>query len=140
MVRTRFRWGFTLVELLVVLVILSLLGGLVGPRVMRHLGDAKTKTARLQIEDLGAALDIYRLDIGSYPDTDQGLSALIKAPEGAEGWQGPYLKKTRVPIDPWGNPYRYRAPGEFGEYELISYGADNAEGGEKENADIVSWE
>jgi general secretion pathway protein G len=132
--------GFTLVELLVVLVILGLLGSLVGPQVMKHLGRAKTDTTRLQIEDLGAALDLYVLDVGRYPSTSEGLAALIEAPAGAGNWSGPYLKKERVPLDPWGNPYQYRQPGEHGDYDLFSLGADNAPGGEKDDRDVVSWE
>ena len=131
--------GFTLIELLVVLVILGLLAGLVGPRVMKYLGGAKTDTARLQIEDMSAALDMYRLEVGSYPSSDQGLRALVQDP-GVRGWNGPYLKKDKVPQDPWGNEYHYRYPGQHGEFDLYSLGADGSPGGEKENADINSWE
>ena len=132
--------GFTLIELLVVLVILGLLAGLVGPRVMKYLGGAKTDSARLQIEDLGASLDLYRLEVGSYPTTDQGLDALVSEPDGARGWGRPHLKKNFVPKDPWGNDYEYRVPGENGEYDLFTYGADGTPGGEGEAADVVSWE
>lgn len=131
--------GFTLLEILVVLVILGLLAGLVGPRVLKHLDSSKTKTAMLQIQELGAALDIYRLEVGRYPNTEQSLDALINAPEGLTSWNGPYLKKKVVRMDPWGHEYHYKFPGEFGEYDLFSLGADNNEGGEGENADIVSW-
>lgn len=131
--------GFTLLEILVVLVILGLLAGLVGPRVLKHLDSSKTKTAMLQIQELGAALDIYRLEVGRYPNTEQSLDALINAPEGLNSWNGPYLKKKVVRMDPWGHEYHYKFPGEFGEYDLFSLGADNNEGGEGENADIVSW-
>lgn len=131
--------GFTLIELLVVLVILGLLAGLVGPQVMKYLGGAHTDTARLQIEDLSAALDLYRLEVGRYPTTAEGLDALVEAPSGVTRWNGPYLKKKVVPKDPWGYEYQYRAPGEHGPYDLYSLGADNAEGGEGENQDIVSW-
>jgi general secretion pathway protein G len=136
----RRRGGFSLIELLVVLVILGLLAGLVGPRVMKYLGGAKTDSAKLQIEDLGAALDLYRLEVGSYPTTDQGLDALVNEPEGIAGWNGPYLKKSFVPPDPWGNDYEYRFPGEHGEYDIVSYGADGQPGGEGESGDVVSWD
>lgn len=132
--------GFTLIELLVVLVILGLLAGLVGPQVMKYLGSAKTDSARLQIEDLGASLDLYRLEVGRYPTNEEGLRALVEAPAGVNSWNGPYLKKRIVPDDPWGNEYHYRSPGQHGAYDLYSLGADNAEGGEGENRDIVSWE
>ncbi|BBB26755.1 type II secretion system major pseudopilin GspG [Amphritea japonica] len=131
--------GFTLLEILVVLVILGLLAGLVGPRVLKHLDSSKTKTAMLQIQELGAALDLYRLEVGSYPNTEQGLDALINRPEAANSWNGPYLKKKVIRMDPWGQHYHYKFPGEFGEYDLFSLGADNHEGGEGEKADIVSW-
>lgn len=131
--------GFTLLEILVVLVILGLLAGLVGPRVLKHLGSSKTKTAMLQIEELGAALDLYRLEVGSYPSSEQSLEALIERPEGATSWNGPYLKKNVIRLDPWGQAYHYKYPGENGEYDLYSLGADNSEGGEGENSDILSW-
>jgi len=132
--------GFSLIELLVVLVILGLLAGLVGPRVMKYVGDSKTKTARLQIEDLGAALDLYSLETGSYPTTEQGLLALVEQPSDVEVWNGPYMKKKKIPADPWNRDYQYQSPGENGAYDLFSLGADNAAGGEGENADILSWE
>ena len=132
--------GFTLIELLVVLAILGLLAGLVGPQVMKVLGGAKPKAARLQVEDLGAALDIYRLEVGRYPSSHEGLVALIEKPGDAPNWNGPYLKKKKIPKDPWGFEYQYRAPGENGDYDLYSLGSDNAEGGEGEAQDIVSWE
>jgi len=131
--------GFTLIELLVVLVILGLLAGLVGPRVLKYLGGAKSDTARLQIEELGAGLDLFHLEVGRYPTTDEGLRALAEAPSGTRGWNGPYLKKKDVPRDPWGNPYNYRFPGENGDYDLYSLGRDNADGGDGEDGDIVSW-
>jgi len=132
--------GFTLIELLVVLVILGLLAGLVGPQVMKYLGSAKSDTARIQVEDLAATLDLYRLEVGRYPNTSEGLQALVQAPAGASGWNGPYLKKKVVPMDPWGNEFRYRSPGENGSFDLYSLGADNTDGGEGENQDILSWE
>ena len=132
--------GFTLLELLVVLVILGLLGGLVGPRIMNYLGGAKSKTAGLQINDLSTALEMYRLEVGRYPNTGEGLRALVEAPGNADNWNGPYLKKNNVPKDPWGNEYQYRAPGQYGEFDIYSLGADNSDGGEGENKDVVSWE
>jgi general secretion pathway protein G len=136
----RFGQGFTLVELLVVLAILGLLAGLVGPQVMKFLGSSKTKTAALQIEDLAATLDLYRLEIGRYPNTSEGLSALVKDPGNAPNWNGPYLKKGEVPKDPWGNDYEYRAPGQNGPYDIWSLGADGQEGGDGEDQDLRSWE
>jgi general secretion pathway protein G len=133
------RAGFTLIELLVVLVILGLLASIVAPNVMSRLGGAKVKTARVQIEDLGAALDLYMLETGALPGTDDGLAALVQKPSNAERWNGPYLKKANVPKDPWGNEYHYQSPGEHGPYDLYSLGADNAPGGEDDNADIGSW-
>lgn len=132
--------GFTLIELLVVLAIIGLLAGLVGPQVMKHLGESKSKTARLQIEELASALDMYRLDIGRYPSTDEGLAALIEAPGTAKVWNGPYLRKKKVPADPWNNAYHYAAPGQHGKFDLFTLGADNSEGGEGEDADVASWE
>jgi general secretion pathway protein G len=131
--------GFTLIELLVVLVILGLLAGLVGPQILRYLGSAKSDTTRLQIEELGAALDLYHLEVGRYPTTDEGLAALVEEPTGVRNWNGPYLKKKTIPNDPWGNNYNYVSPGENGVYDLFSLGQDNMEGGEDENEDIVSW-
>ena len=132
--------GFSLIELLVVLTIIALLGAVVGPQVMKHLGGAKSDTTRMQIADLGAALDLYYLDNGRYPDSQEGLGALVDAPADADRWNGPYLKKKTVPQDAWGNDYHYDSPGENGGYDLYSYGADNALGGEGENRDLVSWE
>ncbi len=132
--------GFSLIELLVVLVILGLLAAVVGPNVMNKLGGAKSKTARLQIEDLSAALDIFSLEIGRYPNTNEGLKALVTNPGDASNWNGPYLKKKTIPDDPWGNAYHYKSPGDNGSYDLYSLGADNAQGGDKDSADINSWE
>jgi len=131
--------GFTLLELLVVLVILGMLAGLVGPRVMKFLSGAKSDTARLQLKNLSATLDMYKLEVGRYPTTDEGLEALVQQPAGASHWNGPYLKEKQVPKDPWGQDYHYRSPGEHGEIDLYSLGADNAEGGDGESRDIVSW-
>ncbi|MCF7984173.1 MAG: type II secretion system major pseudopilin GspG [Thiohalocapsa sp.] len=137
--RKRANGGFTLVELLVVLAILGLLAGLVGPQVMKFLGSSKTKTAALQVEDLAATLDLYRLELGRYPSTSEGLQALVQDP-GVSNWNGPYLKKSQVPKDPWGNEYQYRSPGQNGPFDVWSLGADGQEGGEGENQDIRSWE
>lgn len=132
--------GFTLLELLVVLGIIALLAGIVGPQVMKHTGESKIKAAKVQIEDLSAALDMYKLDNGNYPSTDQGLKALIEAPEGAKRWNGPYLSKSKMPLDPWQEDYHYASPGTHGKFDLYTYGADNKEGGDGEDQDIVSWE
>lgn len=131
--------GFTLIELLVVLVILGLLAGLVGPQILRYTGSAKSDTARLQIEELGAGLDLYHLEVGRYPTTEEGIGALVEKPATASNWNGPYLKKKEVPNDPWGHAYRYESPGKNGPYDLYSYGSDNMEGGEGTSADVVSW-
>jgi len=137
--RRRRGAGFTLLELLVVLVILGLLAGLVGPQALRYLGGAKSDAAKLQVEELGSGLDLFHLEVGRYPKTDEGLEALVEAPPGVSNWNGPYLKKKRVPKDPWGNDYVYRSPGQHGPYDLLSYGADGAQGGEGDNEDLVSW-
>lgn len=132
--------GFSLIELLVVLVILGLLAGIAAPRLLKYVGQAKSDTAALQIENLSAALDVYMLEIGKYPTTDQGLRALIEAPADSRNWNGPYLRKAKVPPDPWGSDYQYKSPGDHGEYDLFSYGADNAPGGRKNDRDVVNWE
>ncbi|MFZ1642927.1 MAG: type II secretion system major pseudopilin GspG [Candidatus Contendobacter sp.] len=133
--------GFTLIELLVVLVILGLLAGLVGPQVMKYLGGANTKTAKLQIEDFSTALDAFRLDMGRYPTSAEGLAALVVQPSSANRWNGPYLRKNIIPKDPWQNDYQYRSPGQHGgAFDLYSLGADNADGGDGENQDVVSWQ
>ncbi|GAB3114811.1 type II secretion system major pseudopilin GspG [Pseudomaricurvus hydrocarbonicus] len=136
----RRRKGFTLIELLVVLVILGLLASLVGPQVIKQLGSSKTKTAHLQIEELSAALDLFRLEVGRYPTSEEGLEALIYKPAGANSWNGPYLKKKVIRKDPWGHEYFYVSPGEHSDFDLYSLGADNREGGDGENSDIRSWE
>lgn len=130
--------GFTLLELLVVLVIIGLLVGYVGPRYFSQVGKSEIKAARAQIKALEDSLDQYRLDVGHYPSSEQGLAALNSAPAGEARWQGPYLKKA-VPKDPWGNPYQYRYPGEHGEIDLFSYGKDGQPGGAGEAADIANW-
>lgn len=128
--------GMTLVELLVVLVILGLLAGLVGPQVLNQLGGAKTKTAKVQVKDLEQGAELFKLDVGRFPTNQEGLEALIKKPATAPGWNGPYLKEHRIPLDPWGHPYHYKFPGAQGGLEIYSLGADNAEGGTGENADV----
>ncbi len=135
---SRDRQGFTLIELMVVIIILGLLAALVAPKMFGRIGEAKEKTAKAQVELFGTALDSFRLDTGRYPTTSEGLEALRTRPSGIEGWKGPYLPKE-VPLDPWGNPYHYRSPGNHGDYDLYSLGADNAEGGEGEDRDVVSW-
>ncbi|GAB4519913.1 MAG: hypothetical protein Tsb0010_04190 [Parvularculaceae bacterium] len=134
--RRRARRGVTLVELLVVLVILGLLVGVVGPRVIAYLGTAKSDTARVQIEQLAAALDLYLIDVGRYPTESEGLAALVEAPSALSSWNGPYLEDNEVPLDPWGNEFIYRVPGANAPYTLGTLGADASEGGDGENADI----
>ena len=138
--KRRAQRGFTLLELLVVLVILGLLAAVAGPQVMKHVGGAKSSTAKLQIEEFGAALDMYKLEVGRYPNTQEGLQALSEAPSGATNWNGPYLKKKTVPKDPWGNDYHFESPGQHGAFDIFSYGADNREGGEGDDKDVVNWQ
>lgn len=130
--------GFTLVELIVVVVILGLLVGIVGPQVWDRLGQSKVKIAKIQIEQLGPALSLFRFDVGRYPTTAEGLRALVENP-GMDNWSGPYLEKA-VPKDPWDREYQYRSPGQHGDYDLWSWGADGVEGGESDSVDVVSWE
>jgi len=130
--------GFTLLELLVVMVIIGLLAGYVGPRYFAQVGKSEVKTAKAQIDALEKALDQYRLDIGHYPAMELGLTALVTRPANEPRWDGPYLKKS-VPLDPWGNAYQYRIPGEHGEFDLLSYGKDGQPGGSGEAADITNW-
>ena len=130
--------GFTLIELLLVMVIIGLLAALVGPRFFGQEKKARQRAAKGQIALFEAALDNYRLDVGRYPTTEQGLQALQEKPDEVEKWDGPYLKKA-VPADPWGNPFAYESPSEHGDYAIISYGADGSPGGEDVDTDIVSW-
>ena len=134
-VRTR---GFTLLELLVVMVIIGLLAGYVGPKFFGQIGKSEVKATKAQIDALQKSLDQYRLDVGRYPSTEQGLAVLVARPADEPKWAGPYLSKA-VPKDPWGNDYQYRAPGEHGEYDLLSFGKDGRPGGEGEDADLTSW-
>jgi general secretion pathway protein G len=131
--------GFTLVEILVVITIIGLIMGLVGPRVLNYLTESKAKAAKIQIESFSSALDLYFLDNGRYPSGSEGLTALVQRPGSTMTWNGPYLKGAVVPNDPWGHPYQYRAPGQHGTYDIMSYGADGQEGGTGSAADIVSW-
>jgi general secretion pathway protein G len=132
--------GFTLLEILVVLVILGLVAAVVaGPQIFKYLGTAKTEAAKVQLERIAGALDLYRLEVGHYPSEEEGLSALIEEPAGATSWNGPYLKKKEILLDPWGRPLLYVIPGDHGEYDLYTLGADNAEGGEGEDRDVTNW-
>ena len=135
--RSRLK-GFTLLELLVVMVIIGLLAGYVGPKYFSQIGKSEVKATKAQIDALGKSLDQYRLDVGHYPNSEQGLAALFTKPTNEAKWDGPYLQKN-LPNDPWGNPYVYKQPGEHGEYDLLSYGKDGQVGGSGEAADITSW-
>ncbi len=130
--------GFTLIELLIVMVILGLLAALVGPRMFGKTEKAMQNAAKSQITLFETAIDTYRLDVGRFPTSEQGLQALREPPSDVDKWDGPYLPKE-IPLDPWGNPYEYRAPGEHGDYDIISYGADGQPGGEGADMDIVNW-
>lgn len=132
--------GFTLLELLVALTILVLIAAVAVPQTIRYLDRAKTDTARVAIGSIEAALDLYRLDVGGYPAGPEGLAALVAPVESVAGWNGPYLRKAGMLIDPWGRPFLYRQPGKHGAYDLYSYGADGQEGGEGANGDVVNWE
>ena len=136
--QSRQQRGFTLLELLVVMVIIGLLAGYVGPRLFSQIGKSEAKAAMAQIVSLESALDQYRLDTGRYPSTEQGLAALIVKPANENRWAGPYLRKA-VPNDPWGKPYLYKQPGLHGEFDLSSFGKDGQPGGSGDAADIVNW-
>ncbi len=137
--RRRGERGFTLVEILVVITIIGLIMGLVGPRVLNYLTESKAKAAKIQIESFASALDLFFLDSGRYPSGSEGLTALVQRPGSISGWNGPYLKGGLVPADPWGNPYIYRSPGQRGAYDIVSFGADGQEGGTGTAGDITSW-
>jgi general secretion pathway protein G len=137
--RSRRNAGFTFIEMIVVVSIIGLLLALVGPRFIRGQEKAEVKAAAAQIENLGTALDTFRLDVGRYPSTQEGLGALNQRPSAADRWDGPYLKKA-IPADPWGRPFFYRSPGEHGAYDLYSLGADGAPGGDGPNRDVASWD
>ena len=128
--------GYSLIELLVVLVILALIVGIAAPRAISYLGGAKSRTADIQITQIQAALDLYRLDMGRYPSEGEGLKVLVEAPTGNADWAGPYLSDADGLTDPWGNPYRYKPSSDTGESVVYSYGADNTEGGKGENKDV----
>lgn len=130
--------GFTLLELLVVMVILGLLAGYVAPKYFAQVGKSETKVAQTQISSLEKSFDIYRLDTGHFPSTEQGLDALVTPPQNEPKWSGPYLKKA-VPLDPWGRRYLYKYPGEHGDYDIYTYGKDGQPGGQGDNADISNW-
>lgn len=136
--RVSLERGFTLLELLVVMVIIGLLAGYVGPRYFAQIGKSEVKVARAQIDALEKSLDQFRLDTGHYPTSEQGLAVLVTRPANEPRWDGPYLKKG-VPADPWSRPYIYRSPGTHGEYDLLSYGKDGQLGGTGEAADITNW-
>lgn len=128
--------GFTLLELVMVLVIIGVILAMVGPRVFNSLGRASTERAKVQIEQLGSALELYKLDTGRFPTTQEGLGALLSAPSGVANWNGPYLKDAKHLKDPWSRDFTYRSPGDKAAYDLVSLGADGKEGGEGENKDI----
>jgi general secretion pathway protein G len=137
--RKKREGGFTLLELLVVLAILGLFAIIATPRVLQYLSGAKSKTATIQVQQLTGALDLYRLGVGRYPSQAEGMMALVERPADADGWNGPYVQKKEMLVDPWGTPFTYRIPGQHGPYDLFSLGADQQEGGDGENKDIVSW-
>jgi general secretion pathway protein G len=142
--RRRFRGatddrGFTLLEMLVVLAIMGLLAAIIAPQVLKYLGSSRSQTAKVQVQNVDAALQLFRLDVGRFPTQDEGLNALVAAPATAPGWNGPYLQKSAALTDPWGAPYAYRNPGKHGEIDVYSLGADKAEGGAGEAADVGNW-
>ena len=138
--RVRGRSGFTLLELLVVLVVMGLVSAIVAPQVMSLLSGAKSKSAALQIEALTHAISFYQLDTGDIPQGAPGLEALLKAPKEAVRWRGPYVRKRQSLTDPWGRPYQYRVPGLHGPYDLFTLGADGKEGGTGDDADVGNWD
>ena len=135
----RSEQGYSLVELLVVMAIIVLLGTIAVPQLLKYLDGAKQDTARAQIESLTATLDLFKLDVGRYPTQEEGLGALVAVPVGLAGWNGPYVKRKDMLLDPWKRTYRYKTPGDHGDYDLLSYGADDREGGDGSNRDVTSW-
>ena len=138
--RTNIISGFTLIELLIVMVIIGLLAAFIVPKLIGKVGKSKQTAAKAQIELISTAIDVYRLDTGKYPSQDTGLQSLNTKPDDVQNWDGPYMKKNKIPKDPWGAEYIYNYPGTHGDYDLVSYGADGSEGGSGDNKDIVSWE
>jgi len=132
--------GMTLIEILVVLVLIGVVMGIVGGNFIGQGENAKRKAAKIEIEQIGQTLDLYKLEIGRYPTSQEGLQALLSAPAGVNNWNGPYWKKDTLPKDPWGNEYKYASPGQHGAYDIVSLGADGKEGGDGANKDISSWE
>lgn len=132
--------GFTLLELLIVMIIIGLLAALIGPKMIGRVGESRQTVAKQQIEGFGSALEMYKLDTTKYPTQEQGLEALVSEPQGVSNWKGPYLKKKFIPKDPWGNDYVYTYPGANGDYDIVSYGADGNTGGDGEDKDVLSWE
>ncbi len=131
--------GFTLLELLVVLAIMGMLAAIIGPQVVRYLGSSRSQTAKVQIQNISAALELYRLDVGRYPSAEEGLASLIKPSASQTAWNGPYLQQPTALIDPWGKPYLYRVPGKESEADIYTYGSDNVQGGTKEAKDVGNW-
>lgn len=137
--RARNDAGFTLLELLVVLAIMGLLAAIVAPQVLKYLGSSRSETAKVQIQNVNAALELYHLDVGRYPTPEEGLKALVTQPQTAAGWNGPYLKKATALDDPWGQPYLYKVPGAHGDVDVYTLGSDKAEGGSGEAKDVGNW-
>ena len=137
--RRRGEGGFTLLEMLVVLAIMGLLAAIIAPQVLKYLGSSRSQAAKVQIQNIDAALQLFRLDVGRFPTQDEGLSAIVTAPSTATGWNGPYLQKQTALTDPWGSPYQYRIPGKHGEVDVYSLGSDKAEGGTGEASDVGNW-
>ena len=137
--KRRTHSGFTLLELMVVLLILAMLASIATPQVLKHLGKAKSQTAQIQIDALSASLDYYKIDLGHFPSQEQGLQALVQKPDNEPKWDGPYIKKQASLIDPWGHSYLYKLPGAHGAYDLYTYGADGKEGGDGEDRDLGNW-